>query len=193
MCFSNALMNHRTLDVGMHTGTVSDKTAQSRRGYGTWFAVATLVLVLGVFTLNNVAPYLGLHHAGALTMYSGLSNIADNHFFMPKLSLSDADTYASITRFDPGKANTPAVTWFQEFATWSRQRRRLVHLNFVRYHASRICQSAPNANVGLELVTRSGRRLSHRNVCAHPEMLQYALLSGYAECEPDCHSFLQER
>jgi hypothetical protein len=159
---------------------------------GTLVAPATVLLVSGAFVLNNLAPYLGLNYAGAMTMYSGLAPAGDNHFFMPKIPLSDADNYVRIVRVAAPNVPTAAARQFEAFGAWARQRQRPVSLNFVRYHASRICRSAPDARVELTLLTPEQERLSFQDVCAEPSMLRYAVLSKYPACEPECKDVLRQ-
>lgn len=156
------------------------------------FAIAVLAFVNGAFVVNNLSPYFGLTYAGAITMFSGISATADNHFFMPKLPIAESDTYVAISRLDTGSLDTLPARQFQAFAAWTNRERRLVNLNFLRYHAARICQSAPNATLQLSLRTEAGQRLEFDNACAEPKMLGYTVLSKYPECKPSCHSLLQE-
>ena len=153
--------------------------------FGTWFAIAALLLVNGAFVVNNLAPYLGLNYAGAMTMYSGLVGGGDNHLFMSKLSLSDAYAYVSVVRVSArGRAReTPALELFEDLTTPDGQPRPLVQLDLVRYHASRACASAPSSSLALTLLTETGRRLELENVCAEPSMLRYAVLSSYPRCK----------
>jgi hypothetical protein len=81
----------------------SQGVLRDRRGrlvLGTWLAAATVLFVNLAFVLNNLAPYLGLNYAGATLAFSGLSATTNNHFFMPEISLSDANTYVAMVRFD---------------------------------------------------------------------------------------------
>lgn len=165
--------------------------ARPRKSYRTWFALATVVLVNAALIVDNFAPYLGLTYAGGMTMYSGITDMFDNHLFMPKIPLSDADTYVSIIRVNAG-VETPPARQFQAFAAWTRRERRVVNINFVRYHTSRICQSAPSAGLQLALRTEAGQRLEFDNACSEPSMLRYALLSKYPECKPRCRGILEE-
>ena len=163
-----------------------------RPPFGTWLALTAVLLVNGAFVLNNLAPYLGLNYAGAMTMYSGLAPSGDNHYFMPKIPLSDAASYVRIVRFSAADLQTPEARQFEAFTAWTRQRQRPVSLNFVRYHASRVCQSAPDARVGLTLLTQSQEELAYPNVCAEPSMLRYSVLSKYPACQPECKDALRQ-
>jgi hypothetical protein len=158
--------------------------------FGTWFAAGTVLLVSVVFALNNLGPYFGLPYAGAMTMFTNQASIADNHFVLRKRALTDAGTYVSIVQFDPRDLQTPPARQFQAFATWTVQERRLVNLNFVRYHASRICASAPAANVRLVMTADTGETLTYDNVCAEPSMLQYLAVSSMSECKPQCWTYV---
>jgi hypothetical protein len=149
-------------------------------------ALSVVVLVNAAFAVNNLAPFLGLHYAGAMTMFSNQAAIDDKHLFMPKLHLSDAGVYVSILRFEPRNLRTSAAREFGAFATWTGSTRRVVNLNFVRYHASRVCGSAPGGSVGLTLRTEAGGQMDYENVCAEPSMLRYAPLTSMSECRPDC-------
>ena len=163
-----------------------------RPPFGTWLALAAVLLVNGAFVLNNLAPYLGLNYAGAMTMYSGLAPSGDNHFFMPKAPLSDAASYVWIVRFAATDLRTPEARQFEAFTAWTRQRQRPVSLNFVRYHASLVCRSAPDALVALTLLTESQQQLAYSNVCAEPSMLRYSVLSKYPACQPECKDALRQ-
>jgi hypothetical protein len=160
--------------------------------WGAFFAIAVLGLVNGAFVLNNLALYLGMNYAGAMTMFSGINPTADNHFLMPKLSFTRADRYVTISRLNAGSLDTQPAREFQVFASWTNRERRLVNLNFVRYHVTRMCQSAPNATLELSLRTEAGQRLEFDNACAERSMLGYTVLSKYPECKPSCHGTLQE-
>jgi hypothetical protein len=159
---------------------------------GDWFAQATLLLVSAVFVLNNLAPYLGLHWAGAMTMFSGLAPTGDNHFFMPKVSLSDADDYVSITQLELRTVRTRQADNFKTFVAWAKDERRRLHLNLVRYQISRVCQSAPGVSMQLTLQSEDGHEMSSDNACAEPAMLQYSLITEYPECQPDCLSVIRK-
>jgi hypothetical protein len=160
--------------------------------FGTWFACVTVLLVSGLFALNTLGPYLGLHHAGALTMFSNRAAVSNNHFFLRRVSLSEAATYVAITRVAPRNVKSPPAREFQTFATWTNRNRRLVSLNLVRYHASRVCASSPNAGLRLSLLTESGHMLHFENVCVEPEMLKYTVLSSVPECRPACSTFITQ-
>jgi hypothetical protein len=152
-----------------------------------------VLLINGAFALNNLAPYLGLPYDGAMTMFSRLTAVADNHLFMPKIALSDADTYVTMVAVSPGDPHTSAARELDAFADRAKRQRALVSLNFVRYHASRICRSSPDATLRLSLLTRDGEPIQADNACAEPSMLRYAILSGYPECDPDCRRYLRSR
>ncbi len=158
---------------------------------GTWVALAAVLLVNGAFVVNNLAPYLGWNYAGAMTMYSGLTAIGDNHLLMPKVPLGDADSYVRIVRFVARDVETPSARDFGSFASWAEQRRRLVSMNFVRYHAGRVCASAAGARAELVLQTEDRRRLAYPDVCTVPAMLRYAPLTKYPICQPDCKDVLR--
>jgi hypothetical protein len=166
---------------------------RGRSGYGASFAFAIVLLINGAFVLNNLAPYLGLHYAGAITMFSRLSAVADNHLFMPKIAVSDADTYVKIVAVGPGGPRTSAARELEAFADHAQRQRALVSLNFVRYHAGRVCRASPDVALGLSLLTREGEPIESDDVCAEPSMLRYAILSGYPECDPDCRPYLRSR
>jgi hypothetical protein len=172
--------------------SISPEPACRGTSAGDWFARVTLLLVSAAFVLNNLAPYLGLHWAGAMTMFSGLAPSGDNHFFMPKLSLSDADDYVSITQLDLGNVSTRQADNFKTFVTWAKEERRRLHLNLVHYQISRVCQSAPGVSMQLTLQSEDGREISFDNVCAEPAMQQYSLISEYPECQPDCLSVIRK-
>jgi hypothetical protein len=125
-------------------------------------------------------------------MFSGISETFDNHLLMPTVPLADGGTYVAISRLSVSGLETPPASQFQAFTAWANRERRLVNLNFVRYHANRICQSAPNATLQLGLRTEAGQRLEFDNACAEPSMLRYALFTKYPECKPRCRGVLEE-
>jgi hypothetical protein len=149
-----------------------------------------VLLVSVMFALNNLGPYLGLPYAGAMTMFTNQAAIRDDHFLFRKIALTDAGTYVTIVQFDPRGLQTLPASQFQAFVSWTHQQRRLVNLNFVRYHASRICESAPNASVRLSMIADNGEHLDYDNVCAEPGMLQYVVVSSVSECEPNCWAYV---
>ena len=159
---------------------------------GVWFAGAMVLLFNGAFLLNNLAPYLGLNYAGAMTMYSNLSPRGENHLIMPSLTLSEGGSYVRILRVSTRDLKTPAAEQFDEFADYAARRGRMVHINFLRYHAARVCESAPQATLSLTLASEQGGRMEIRNACAEPTMLSYSLLSGYPECRPGCDGELRK-
>lgn len=146
--------------------------------------MGAVLLVNGAFALNNLAPYLGLNYVAPMTMYSNLAGSGENHFLLPSLALSDAGEYVSLVRVVSRNADTPPVRAFRSFAAWTVQSGRLVNLDFVRYHASRMCASTPDASIRLMLQTSAGAARDYPNVCAEPSMLQFQALSGYPVCEP---------
>jgi hypothetical protein len=160
--------------------------------FGTRFACVTVLLVSALFTLNNLGPYLGLHYAGALTMFSNRAAMSNNHFFLRRVTLSEAGSYVAIARVAPRNVKSRPAREFQTFATWTNRNRRLVSLNFVRYQASRVCASSPNAGLQISLRTESGQMLQFENVCDEPEMLSYTVLSSVPECRPACTTFIKE-
>ncbi len=162
-----------------------------RPSAGVWVAIAAVLLVNGAFVLNNLAPYFGLNYAGAMTMYSGLAADGEDHFFMPKVPLGDADAYVWVIRAAAREAPTSAAEQFGQFAEWARQRRRLVSLNFVHYHTSRVCRSAPGARLELTLQTPGQQRLTFQDACAEPTLLRYSVLSKYPPCQPECKDVLK--
>jgi hypothetical protein len=164
--------------------------ARGHPSYGTWFAAGVVLLVSALFALNNLGPYLGLPYAGAMTMFTNQAAIGNKHFILRKTTLTDAGRYVSIVQFDPGGLRTPPATQFQTFVTWTHQERRVVNLNLIRYHASRICESAPGASVRLALLTETGESLDYDNVCEEPHMLQYVVASSMSECRPNCWTYL---
>jgi hypothetical protein len=170
-------------------------TRPARRWPGAWFPIAVLLLVNGAFALNNLAPYLGLNYAGAMTMYSGLGASGDDHLLMPKIRLGDADTYVSIVRATPsgGDRDTPSLRLLRTLRADAVRPRPLAHLDFVRYHVSRACGAA--ADVGLELVllTEAGQRLESEDACADPAMLRYAVVTSYPRCKSAACARVLER
>ena len=165
---------------------------RARPSSGAVFAVMVVVLVNAVFVVNNLAPYLGLHYAGAMTMFSNQAAIDGRHFFMPKLALSDAGVYVAIQRFEPRNVESPAAREFGAFAAWTGSTRRVVNLDFVRYHASRVCGSAPDASIELSLRTEAGAQMDYENVCAERSMLRYAPLTSMSDCKPVCWGYVKQ-
>jgi hypothetical protein len=153
------------------------------RSSGAWFAIAIILIADLAFALNNLAPYLGLDYAGAMTMYSGLAPGGANHLFMPRLPLSDADTYVAILDVGVEDLEAPEAGLFRRLATPRDGVRPLVHLNFVRYHASRACGAAPSGRLKLALLTDAGRAIDVADACAEPALLRYAFLSSYPPCK----------
>ena len=161
------------------------------RTVGRRLALALVVLVNAAFVLNNVASYLGLNYVAAMTMYASLNPGADNHLLLRRLSLTDAGEYVRLvdvaTRGMDGNVAEP----FEDFADWSAQRGRLVHLGFVRYQVSRLCRSGPRARVSLTLQTQNGQRREYRDACGEPSLLGYPLLTSYPECRPGCDDYVR--
>lgn len=151
---------------------------------GARFALATVLFVNAAFVFNNLAPYLGLHHVGALTMFSGLNETADNHFFMPKVPLGDADTFVTIVRARADGAAPTTAEQFRAFAAWASGRQ--VNLDLLRYQVNRVCSSADAASLELTLQPRAGGRVAFEDACAEPTLRRHALLSGLADCIEPC-------
>jgi hypothetical protein len=150
---------------------------------GTAFAVGTLLVVISAFVLNNLGPYLGINYAGAMTMYSGLSGGGENHLLMSKILPFGPRTYVSVVHADAsGDRGSPSVRLLRDLATSKGERRPLVHLNVVRYQASRACASAPNVRLELRLRTEDGQTTDLKNVCAEPSWLRYDVVSSYPAC-----------
>ena len=154
------------------------------RSLGARFALTTVVLVNAAFVLNNLAPYFGLPHVGALTMFSGLTETADNHFFMPKVPLGDADRFVTVVRARADGAAPVVADQFRAFTAWASGRQ--VNFDLVRYQVSRVCASANAASLELTLQWQPGRRTTIEDACAEPTMRRYALLSGLADCIEPC-------
>jgi hypothetical protein len=142
-----------------------------------------ILVVDAAFALNNLAPYLGLNYAGAMTMYSGLAPGGANHLFMPRLPLSDADTYVAILDVGVDDLEAPEIALFRRLMTPRDGVRPLAHLNFVRYHAGRACAAAPNGRLKLALLADTGRAIDVADACSEPAMLRYAFLSSYPPCK----------
>ena len=156
----------------------------ARASLGAAFAVAVILLVDGAFALNNLAPYLGLNYASAMTMYSGLRGGGDNHLFMSKIRRSEERGYVSIVHADAARdRGAPAVRLLQQLASREGEQRPLIHLNVVRYQASRACASAPGVRLELRLLTEAGRPIEVKDGCAEPAMRRYDVLSSYPPCK----------
>lgn len=179
--------------MGLQRSPSFATAGRGRSRNGARCAFVIVLLINGAFVLNNLAPYLGLPYDGAMTMFSRLTAVADNHLFMPKIAVADADAYVKIVAVGPGNPHASAAREFEAFADRAKRQRALVSLNFVRYHASRICRSSPDATLSLSLLTTEGEPIEPDNVCAEPSMLRYAILSGYPECDPDCRPYLRSR
>ncbi len=157
---------------------------RARAPFGARFAAATLGLVVAAFVLNNLAPYLGLNHVGAMTMYSGLADDADNHLLMPRVELSGAHGYVAILEVDAARdRGAPGVGLFQWLAIREEDQRPLVHTNVVRYQASRVCAAGRDVRLELTLQTADGRRQQVENACADPAMLRYDVVTSYPPCK----------
>jgi len=150
-----------------------------------------LLLVIGIFLLNNLAPYLGLQYSGAITMFSNLSATGDNHLLMPKISLSDADDYVSVERLD-SSVQTARFRQFKAFVDWTKRRDVLINLNFLRYHLNRLCGEERDRAVSVQIVGQGGSRAVHENACDEPSLQGYFGLSSYDECDPECENYLRQ-
>jgi hypothetical protein len=143
-----------------------------------------MLLVNAAFVLNNLAPFLGLNYAGAMTMYSGLRPGGENHLVMPRIPLSDANAYVSILQVEAARdRGAPAMRLLQRLTTREGPERPLVHWNIVRYQASRTCGFAEGVRLKLILITEAGRQLDVDNACAEPALVRYAVLSSYPPCK----------
>jgi hypothetical protein len=156
-----------------------------------WLGPLVFGLFVAGFVVNNLGPYLGSQHLAAFTMYSGLAPNGDNHLFIHDVRLFDAGTYVRLLEVRPLGADTRPATEFARFARLQNERGRLVHLNMVRYHASRICAADPSAGLRLKLRTERGEQQTIPNVCAQPAMLRYALVTHYPPCQPVCRAHLR--
>ncbi len=153
-----------------------------RAPIGGWFAVGVVLLVNAVFVLNNLAPYLGLNYAGAMSMYSGLAETGDNHLLMPKAPIDGAFDYVSVVQVDATRDRGVAeVRLFEQLAT-PDEPPPLVNLNAVRYHVRRACASEPRLRLRLKLQTQAGQQINIDNTCADPTMHRYAPVTSYAPC-----------
>lgn len=148
---------------------------------GDRFALATVLLIGAAFVLNNLAPYLGLNYAGAMTMFSGITVTADNHLFIPKVALGGEGAYVSITDRKAQNLTRPMTETIDRLLRSGNERPQ-VSINVLRYHLSRACASSPGASLSLTLVTEAGQRREHENVCAEPSMLRYDVLTSRRPC-----------
>jgi hypothetical protein len=123
-----------------------------------------------------------------MTMFSGLTYRADNHFLVPKISLSDADVTFDVVRLAGRNVDTPSGQVFKAVVDFAEEERKLLNINIVRYHASRTCASGPNPDLRLTIRTEDGRRRDYRNVCAEPSMTRYVLLTSQLPCD-NCEYF----
>jgi hypothetical protein len=155
---------------------------------GRALAAATVLVVGAGFLYTNVAPFLGLPSAGAMSMYSGINAERSNHFLMPRLRIGDSYSYATIVEFEADGTETPAVKEFRAFAASLAAQKRPVEvlLNLVRYQMSRVCGSGSAGPVRLRLRTIDGRALEFEDVCAEPAMLRYSALPIGSRCNPEC-------
>jgi hypothetical protein len=170
----------------------SDPTTPPLRARrGAQLAFASVLLLNGLFLLNNLGPYLGTNNVAAMTMFSRLDARAENHLFMPRLNLSEAGTYVRIVRLGAEGLRTPAGRQLREFVDWTAERGRTVNLSFLRFQVNRACRSAPGARLSLILEPEGGGRLDYRDACAQLSTLNYPLLSGFPECRPGCESYLR--
>jgi hypothetical protein len=161
------------------------------RSRGASLALATIVLVNGLFVYNNLAPFFGLDFAGATTMFSALAEDFSEHLVMPYAPLKDDFAYVRIEQLGlPEAAGLPA--WeLGAFAAYAARTERLVNLNFLRYHLKRSCESTPGGRIRLAVRGQDGQQRRYDDVCAQPDLLWYSVLSGYRECKPDCRGVIR--
>jgi hypothetical protein len=162
-----------------------------RRSRGASLALAIVVLVNGLFVYNDLAPFLGLDFAGATTMFSAMAEDFSEHLVMPHAPLKDDFAYVQIEQLGlPEAAGLPARE-LGVFVAYAARNRRLVNLNFLRYHLKRSCDSTPGGGIRLSLRGRDGQQLRYDDVCAQPDLLWYSVLSSYRECKPDCRGVIR--
>ena len=161
---------------------------RARPTWGSWIALMSLVLVGALFVGNNLAPYLGLPHSGPMTMYSGLSPRADNHFFMPSLPVGESGVYVTVLETGGPALDTSPGRTFRGIGDYARRRGFALSMNLVRYHAHRACLASATPQLRLSLQRDDRQRVEHDNICADPAALRYILLPGHPDCDR-CDSF----
>ena len=165
--------------------------SRARRSRGASLALAIVLLVNGLFLYNNLAPFFGLDFAGATTMFSAMAEDFGDHLLIPHTPLSDDFDYVQIEQlWLPDSAGRPARE-LGAFVTYAARNRRLVNLNFIRYHLKRSCDSTPGGGIQLTMLRPNGQRLHFGDVCLRPELLWYSVLSSYRECKPDCRGIIR--
>jgi hypothetical protein len=182
------LMLRRASGSALERASPALIVSRSRPSRGRLFACAAVLLVNGLFVLNNLAPYLGLPNVGAMTMFSRLTD--GSHFILPKVTLSDTGSYVSAVRVAMRGPDTAETRELQAFADWAGRHGSRINLNFLRYHVDRMCRSVPDGSVSLRLLDEAGRVRSFDNVCTEPTMRNYAVLARFAECQPGCKGVL---
>jgi hypothetical protein len=150
----------------------------------TAFAALILVLVCGLFIVNNLAGFFGYQSFGPMSMFSGLRTTSDNHFLMPRVPLGDADAYVTVQRLDARAVASPESKQFRDLVAYVNEERRMLHLNVVRWQVSRTCRSADDAVVRLTLRSAEGEQREYANACQEPELARYELLTSYPPCGP---------
>jgi hypothetical protein len=163
------------------------------RSRSTSMAVIAGVVCVVVFAYLNLARFVGLPAAGAMTMYSGISSDLSNHLLVPRLAPGDGRSYTSIVKFESPGIDTLEAREFRAFRDWLARRGRPteVSANFLHYHVRRICASAPGGALQLALRTASGETWSVANACAEPAMSRYWPIPLGPACKPDCTAALQ--
>ena len=160
---------------------------------GRWFAIASVAVVLAAFVYLNVGYLVGLPSAGALFMFSGLGADRGNHLVLRSLGATPRGQYVTIARFDPHGVTTREAQEFAAFTRWldGPGRRYRISLNFLGYHLARICRSAPDTRVSLEVGTGPAQSRAFENVCREPAMLRHWTVLTPAQCHPRCGPILR--
>jgi hypothetical protein len=160
----------------------------------TALAVSSVILVTATFFYLNLARFFGLPAAGAMIMYSSIDQDRGSHLLMPRVSLVHSFSFASIVHLDVQGVETREAREFRVFLEELAEQDRpyRLNLNFLRYHLSRICGSAPGGTVGLGLEIDRVGRVDIANACANPSMLWYVPMPVVSECSPSCAATLRD-
>ena|SRR5215212_1177285 len=166
-----------------------DSGAEGLRGRGAVVAPFLVIVICLAFAYNNLAAYAGLNWAGAMVMYSGLSNAFDTHFFLPHSRVTDDFEYVRVVEIT---ARPPQLKEARELSAFLRalSEKERVNQNFLRYQVDRVCGADPAAALRLRLRRPTGDLVEVMDACAQSEWRRYAVLSGYEVCLVGCKTLL---
>src|SRR5215207_957650 len=165
--------------------------AEGLRGPGAVVAPFIVIAICLAFAYNNLAPYVGLNSAGAMVMFSGLSNSFDTHFFLPHYSVTNDFEYVRVVEMTARPPELKAARELSAFLSALSGQER-VNRNFLRYQANRVCGAAPAAALRLRLRRSTGDLVEVEDACVQSEWRRYAVLSGYEVCLAGCSHLLEK-